>query len=205
VIVTLSRAYGAAGHSVARLVAVRLGYRLVDDDLPRVVATRLGMQPEDVGAEEREDGIGSRFLRTLASGVPELAEAPGTDDVVAEERREIERAVHEAAAAGDAVIVGRGSSGILAGRADLVRAFVGGALAWRAERIATAHGVSLKAAREEIARVDAARRAYARNHYRIAWGEIESYDVLIDTARLGVTGGAATIVAAVRAAEANAR
>jgi cytidylate kinase len=204
-IVTLSRAYGAAGHAVARLVAERLGYRLVDDDLPKVVASRLGMKPEDIGAEERENRIGARILRTLASGVPELAEAPGVDEVDAQERREIERAVREAAVGGDAVIVGRGSSGILAGRPDLVRAFVGGALAWRAERIAAAHGVSVRTARDEIARVDAARRAYARNHYRIAWGEIESYDVLIDTARLGTVGGAATIVAAVRAAEENAR
>ncbi len=198
-IVTISRTYGAAGHAVADGVAHRLGYRLVDRDLPTIVAHRLGTSAAAVdGMEEREASLGARILRSLAGAVPEI-DAPVGGVVERETRAEIERAVREAAAAGNAVIVGRGAASILRDRTDLVRAFVTADLAWRAARIAAAHGVDLRTAREEIARVDAARRAYAEERYAMAWGTIAEYDVMVDVTRAGIAGAAEAIVAVVLA------
>ena len=44
-IVTISRAYGANGKAVGAALAAELSYRLVDEELPRLAALRLGTTP----------------------------------------------------------------------------------------------------------------------------------------------------------------
>jgi hypothetical protein len=203
VIVTISREYGALSLAVSRLVAQRLGYRLVDEQLPVVAAWRLGTSAEVVETvSERPRRYGERVLDQLGGGVPEAAQPPDSDDFPVETRRAIEAAVREEAAAGDAVIVGRSAGAILAGRPDLVRAYVHAPLAWRTARVAQSLGIDEAAARAEIARIDEARRAYAREGYRVNVGDSRNYDLVIDTSRFGVDGAADIIVVAARAASA---
>jgi cytidylate kinase len=199
VIVTISRAYGALGRAVTRDVAARLGYRLVDDDLPKVVAARLGTSPEAIdGVEHRTVGFGERFLRSLGGAVPEAFQPTvDAEDLDGAALREIERLIRDAADAGDVVIVGRGGNVVLAGRPDLVRVFLTAPAAWRAVHVAESLGVPEAAALAEIARVDAARRAFARERYDIAWGQPAHYDLVIDVSTFGASGAAALIAAAV--------
>jgi cytidylate kinase len=200
-IVTISRMYGASALAVSRLVAEKLGYRLVDEQLPVVAAWRLGTSADVVQTEiERPRGFGERVLQGLSGGVPEAAQPPGEDDFPSETRRAIEAAVREEAEGGDAVIVGRMASVILRERPDVARVFLHAPLAWRAERVAESLGVDLAAARTEIARIDEARRTYAREGYRVTWGDPRNYDLVIDTSRFGVEGSAEIIVTAVHAA-----
>ena len=200
-IVTISRAYGASALAVARALAERLGYRLVDEQLPVVAATLLGTSAEIVETvAERPRRFGERVLEQLGGGVPELTQPPANDPVPAETREAIEAAVRAEAQAGDAVIVGRMASVILAGRPDVVRVFLHAPLAWRVARVVESLAVSEEAARAEIARIDEARRTYAREGYRVSWGDPRNYDLVLDVSRFGVDGGADVIVAAVRAA-----
>ncbi len=205
-IVTISRAFGASGKAVGRAVAAELGYRLVDDELPRLAALRLGTTPEFVrGIEDRPLGMGERIVRALAGAQPETGAAavvPLDDPLVVEYRREVDRLVREAAASGDVVIVGRFASAILGPRPEVLRSFVRAELAWRIAAVCAALACDEARARVEIANVDAARRAFAREAYNLAWGEAKSYDLVLDTSRFGVTGTAAVIAAAVRAARA---
>ncbi len=203
-IVTVSRSYGAAGNAVVRRAAELLGYRVVDEELEVVVASRLGMPAdvvESVGRNPKR--FSERVLEELGGGVPETAQpALSFDDQLdVERRRGIERAVREIAEQGENVmIIGRAAGAILAGRSDLVRVFLKAPLAWRIASIVRQFGVSEDVARAEIARIDEARRAYAREGYRVAWGDPANYDLVIDTARFGVEGAANVLVAAVRAA-----
>jgi len=200
-IVTISRAYGAGALAVARALAQQLDYRLVDEQLPVVAATRLGTSAEVVETvAERPRGFGERVLEQLGGGVPETAQPPANDPVPAQTREAIEEAVREEAAEGDAVIVGRMGGAILAGRADLLRVFVHAPLAWRVAHVVESLHVSEAAARAEIARIDEARRTYAREGYRVHWGDPRNYDLVVDTSRFGVDGSASVIAGAVRAA-----
>ena len=200
-IVTISREYGASALAVGRAVARELGYRLVDEQLPVVAASRLGTSAEVVETvAERPRGFGERVLEQLGGGLPEAAQPPASDPVPAETRQAIEEAVREEAEAGDAVIVGRMGSAILAGRAGLVRVFVRAPLARRVAHVVESLGVSEAAARDEVARIDEARRTYAREGYRVSWGDPRNYDLVLDTSRFGVEGSASVIVSAVRAA-----
>lgn len=200
-IVTVSREYGALSSSVSRIVAERLGYRLVDEQLPVVAAWRLGTSADVVETvSERPRSYGERVLDQLGGGMPEAVQPPDTDEFPVETRHAIEAAVREEASAGNAVIVGRSGHAILAGRTDLVRVYVHAPLRWRAARVAQSLHLDEAAARAEIARIDEARRTYARDGYRVTPGDPANYDLVIDTSRFGVDGAAAIVVAAVRAA-----
>ena len=203
-IVTISRPYGAMALAVSRAAAERLEYRLIDAELPVLAALRLGTSPDVVQtAQERPRGFGERVLEQLGGGLPESAQpATSTDgDLVAETRRATEDAVREAAAPGNVVIVGRMASAILGPRPDVLRVFVHAPRAWRIAHVAESLGVDEVAAREEIARIDEARRTYAKEQYRVTWGDVRNYDLVLDTSRYGVDGTAGVIVAAVHAAE----
>ena len=189
---------------MARVLAGQLAYRLVDEELPRLVATRLGV-PTDIveSIENRAPGFGERLLANLSHAVPEMTPpaAPAADELDGAYRREVERLIRAAAAGGDAVILGRLGSAVLGARRDLVRVFVYAPLPWRIANVQASLGCAAHRARSEIARIDEARRMYAREHYRMAWGELRNYDLSVDTARYGVDGAADIIAAAVRAAQ----
>jgi len=201
VIVTVSRAYGASALAVSRAVAEQLGYRLIDEQLPVVAAWRLGTSADVVqAATERPRGFGERVLEQLGGGVPEAVQPPASDDSAAETRRAIEEAVREEAAAGDVVIVGRMGGAIMGARPDVVRVFIKAPLDWRAAHVAESLGIDDGAARTEIARIDEARRTYAREGYRVSWGDPRNYDLVVDTSKFEIAGSADIIVAAVHAA-----
>jgi cytidylate kinase len=200
-IVTISRVYGAGAQAVSRALAESLGYRLVDEELPVVAASRLGTSADVVQTlAERPRGFGERVLEQLGGGVPEAAQLPADDPQPGEMRRAIEDAVREEATAGDVIIVGRMASAVLAGRADLLRVFIHAPLSWRIAHVVESLHVDEAAARAEIARIDEARRTYAREGYRVTWGDPRNYDLVLDSSRFGVAGSAAVIAAAVRAA-----
>ncbi len=51
-IITLSRQYGAGGSEVARLVATGLGWGVVDNEIVDLVASRAGLAPEIIAAQD---------------------------------------------------------------------------------------------------------------------------------------------------------
>jgi cytidylate kinase len=203
VIITISREYGAAGRAVSHALAGRLGYRVLDEELANVVATRLGTSPEVVdGSDVRPSGFVQRLMHSLTAAVPEVFHAPTEhDDLAASVVREVERHMREAAAAGDVVVVGRFGNIVLRERPDLLRAFLMAPLAWRIEHIMVSLGCSEAVARAEIARVDRGRRNTARERYDFDFGDPHAYDLVLDVARLGVEGAVAAIDAARSALE----
>jgi hypothetical protein len=51
-VITISRQYGAGGSEVARLIAARLGWSVVDNEIIDRVAERAGLSPVDVARQE---------------------------------------------------------------------------------------------------------------------------------------------------------
>lgn len=200
-IVTIARQYGSAALAVGGLVADQLDAALVHDELPAVVATRLGITRE--AAEAVGSGpprFAERLLRGLAASTPEAMHAcPPPDEIDTAYVREIERVVRERVAHGPCVILGRAAGRILLGRPDLVSIFLHAPLAWRAARVMEALGCGERDALREIERVDAARAGYTRERYGIEWRDAAHYTLALDVAALGIEETAELIVRAARA------
>jgi cytidylate kinase len=207
VIVTISREYGAAGLAIADGVANALGYELLTDQLPRSVAARLGTSADEVEQiASSEQSLPEKLLAGLGEGTAELM-TPRTprlpDEFDETVRREIERTIRERAVAGDVVILGRNAGAVLGARPDLVRVYLTAAREWRLARLSSAFGQAPAAIAADIDRVDAARRKFAKDRYKISWGNGRYYDLVIDVSRFGIDGAVALIVAAVRLAGAS--
>jgi cytidylate kinase len=183
--------YGAGSAAVAKLVAASLGVPLVDQALPQVVATRLGigLRSADERSAERKPLV-ERILDGLAIASPESGLPEDIDEEVA---RGVEAAIREAAAA-PCVILGRAAGLVLAGRPDVCRVFVHAPAQWRIDRIRASLGCSLREAEAEMRRVDRGRAEYVRERYDADWRDLTRYDLAVDSSAAGPDGTAETIV-----------
>jgi cytidylate kinase len=199
VVITISNRYGCGAIAIAHLVADRLGYEYVDEQLPVVVAKRLMTSTVAVeSAESAAKTMSERMLRALESGTPELR---GQLGVTFDEEclREVQEAVREYAAHGNAVIVGRGANAILGRGPQLLRVFMYAPRDWRVHHIMEGHRVDEKTAAAEVDRIDKARAEYMRSYYGVTWTDPSNYDLCIDTAAFGPQASAEIIVRAVEA------
>ncbi len=205
-IVTISREYGAAGLAVADGLARVLGYELLTDDLPRMVAERLGTSADAVAAIASADQpLPERLLAGLEMGTSDVVsnvvpESPADFDESV--RREIERTIRERTAAGNIVVLGRNAGAVLGRRPGLVSVFLTAARDWRADRLVATFAQSRVDALADMDRIDAARRKITKDRYGIRFGDARSYDLIVDVSRFGIAGATELVAAAVRTAEA---
>lgn len=196
-VITISNQYGCGALTVVQLLAARLAYEVIDEQLPVVVAKRLQTSPQAVeSAEDIGKSMSERMLRALESGTPEIAPAAGSsfdEDCL----REIQEAVREYGASGRAIIVGRGANAILGARRDVVRVFMHAPRDWRMRRLVEEHHVDERTALAEIDRIDRAREQYMRVYYGVQWGAAQNYDLSVNTSAFGLEASAELIAAAV--------
>lgn len=197
-IITISRQFGAGGADVARLVADRLGWSLVDNELIGQVATRAGLPPEEVAErEERAPGFIERLARTLASSVPEfVAPESGTVPDLTEERlvQVTEAVVADLARQGNVVLVGRAAPAVLATVPGALHVQIVAPLPWRISRVMERHQLDAKGAEQRIHDVDANRARYHKQYYRRDWTDPANYHMVLNTGALGVEGAAEVIL-----------
>lgn len=204
-IITISRQYAAGGSEVARQVAERLGYTLVDNELIDEVAARAGMSPDEVAErEEKAPGFIDRLTHTLAASMPEfVAPEGGTLPELTEERlvRITEKVVADLAARGNAVLVGRASAVVLANRSDTLHVRVVAPVAARLRRAVERLGVAAKEAERKLVETDTNRARYHKQYYKRDWNDASNYDLVVNTERLGIEGAVRAVMAVVGGSE----
>src|SRR3989442_10989476 len=131
-VITVTRQYGSGGSDVARLVAERLGWELVDNEFVEEVARRAGVPPAEVAQrEERAPGLLERLARTLAVASPEMfiaqAPVPRVEQDEATLVKITERGIAEAAAHGRGGLVGRRAPAGVGNRPAALHAYRGAA------------------------------------------------------------------------------
>ena len=172
-VVCISRTIGALGEDVGRLVADKLGFDYVDEDIVSRAAERGEVTAADVADAERRQSLLRRVLTELGTGsgveTYGLAPVPGgnlPDDI----RSLIREAIEEAAGRGNVVIVAHAASFALAGHEGSLRVLVTASPETRAGR----HEGSIKDS-------DTARADYLRRFYGVEHELPTHYDVVINT------------------------
>jgi cytidylate kinase len=209
-VVCISRTIAAGGETVGELVAGRLGFRYVDEEIVSRAARQAQVDAALVAAAEQRQPLLQRLLdklpsaRTLAgavthgTGVPVDALAGGGAGyrAVPENMRALIRAaIHEVARAGRAVIVAHAASIALAGSEGVLRVLVTASPDVRAKRLAEAEGLDAGAAEAAVAASDRERRDYLKRFYALSEELPTHYDVVINTDMLRAEQAAAAIVA----------
>lgn len=197
-IITIARQYGAGGAEIARRVAERLEWRVVDNDFIDRIASRAGLTPDEVAArEERVPRFIERLAWALASASAELAVPTGPGMAALSEPQLVritEGVVGEVAREGRVVLVGRGAAAILGDRERSLHVRVVAPPAVAAERIAGRLGVGMDEARKRIAEVDGWRAKYHKEYYGREWADPVNYHLTLNTGFLGLDGATDLIV-----------
>jgi uncharacterized protein len=184
--VCISHATGAGGEEVGRLVAERLGFLYVDDEIVARAAAKGGIGPGDVADEERRRSLVARVLDALAQGgseawalggvgTPVAGQELGSEDV----RALIREAIEQTAARGKVVIVAHAASHAVPRGPEALRVLVTASPSTRAARIGDDGDRKIKAE-------DAARRDYLKRFYDIGEESPTHYDLVINTDVLSV-------------------
>ena len=203
-VITISRMYGSGALAIAQIAGARLGYAVIHEELPTVVAARMGTSAEVVAARESEPPLVERILRGLGAGTPDMQHPAAGSQINFDQelRRETEAAVREYAAQGNVIIMGRAANMILGRGPGRLCVFVQARREWRIHHLTEHFGMSDKEAGADIDRIDAARRAFALDNYKLRWGDALAYDLILDSSTYGVDGSADVLIAALHAAHA---
>jgi hypothetical protein len=201
-VICISHATGGEGERVGRLVAERLGFRYLDEEIVAAVAEREELDPEVVADVERRKSLVARFLESLAdAGAAEayggVVAGPVPVAVGDDLRTVINAVVRETANQGDVVIASHAASIALAGETGVLRVLVTASPETRARRLAAA-GMSEGEAEKAVSREDAARADYLRRFHRVREELPTHYDLVVNTDVLTPDDAAALVL---RAAE----
>jgi cytidylate kinase len=197
-LITISRQFGAGGSEVAALVAGRLGWSVVDNDIVDRVARRAGLAAEVVARQdERTPGFVERLARALAASSQEFA-IPELGVAVREEEpslvRITELVVQEVAAEGRVVLVGRAAPAVLGTSVNALHVKLVAPREFRIRLAMGAEGLDAKTAEKQMDETDAHRGRYHREHYGRDWDDPAHYHMLLNTGLLGLDGAAEVIV-----------
>lgn len=179
-VITLSRQLGSRGDAVALAVAERLHLRLIGRELINQAARQAGA-PEIALAEIDELGLlGLRPDRVALKTY----------------RTTVEQIIRAEAAAGDVLVVGRGSQIVLAEQPGVLHVRIIAPLAVRIGCVQERCRVSAEVAAARIAASDRMRAAYVRRHYRARMDDPYWYDLILNMGRLQVEAAVALICTA---------
>jgi cytidylate kinase len=199
-LITISRQFGAGGSTVADLVARRLGWTVVDNELIDRVAVRAGLSPQEVAAkEESTPGLFDRIVLALAASSQEILTPESAQAIKPiEEPRLVqitEKVVTEVAAEGRVVLVGRAATAVLAGEHAAIHARLVAPKPHRIEVVMRRSDLDRKGAEEMIERIDSNRARYHREYYKRDWADPAGYHLVLNTEALGYDGATSLIVA----------
>jgi cytidylate kinase len=197
--VCISHAAGAGGEEVGRLVAERLGFLYVDEEIVARAAARGGVQAAEVASEERRKSLAARVLEAIAQGgdawamggsVPLGAgEELSSDDI----RVLIRETIEQTAARGNAVIVAHAASHAVRPGPTVLRVLVTASPDTRATRVADAEGLDQAGAARAVKDSDAGRADYLKRFYDVGEELPTHYDLVFNTDTLSVEQAAELI------------
>jgi CMP/dCMP kinase len=183
-VITIEREYGCGGGMIAQKVADRLGWKLWDQLLTCEIARLSNCAQSEVELrEERVDPLYYRLFKSVLRGSFEgslnLHRLKLLD---ADSIQRITRQVTEtAAAAGNCVIVGRGSQHFLQDRPDTLRIFLYAPTREKVARL-RAEGIKESQAEDLVNTVDKERAAFIEKYFHMEWPNRSIYHAMMNTA-----------------------
>jgi cytidylate kinase len=202
-VVCISHATGAGGEEVGRLVAERLGFLYVDDEIVARAAARGGIDPRDVADEERRKSLAARLLEAWGQSGGDALALTGSgagrtgEDLDSEEIRALIREVIEQTAAkGNVVIVAHAASHTVEPGHDALRVLVTASPETRVARLGDQNDLDRERAARAVKKSDAARRDYLRRFYDVEEELPTHYDVIVNTDLLSIEQAARLVTEA---------
>ncbi|MCF2663925.1 cytidylate kinase-like family protein [Oscillibacter valericigenes] len=196
-VITISREYGAGGHTIGKRVAQELGIEIYDKDIVRETVRASGFETEVVQEEEEDVSKASTFLKSLCSSSVHYRDP---QEVIHEVQTAV---ILQFAKKGPCVILGRCADDILRESGiETLNVFIHADDLHRAVRISEMTGITNATELQKLmAKKDSSRRNYYEHYTHKKWGDSHNYDLTLDSGKLGVDLCVQMIVEAAKAEE----
>ncbi|MDO4343328.1 MAG: cytidylate kinase-like family protein [Eubacteriales bacterium] len=181
-VITVSREYGAGGHSIGRKVAEELGIPFYDRDIVRETVKESGFEKNLVEKEEEEASKTDSVLKSICSLSGSYFHDPQ------EAIHEVQKAIIlKFAQQGPCVILGRCADTVLKEAGiDALNVFIHADELHRAVRVSEMTGIkNATELQKTIAKKDSSRHNYYTHYTGKKWGDSNNFDMTLDSGTLG--------------------
>jgi cytidylate kinase len=186
-VVTVTGQHGAQGDELSRKLASALGFDQFDREIIHRIAESAQLSERVVASV---DGKKRELLTDWLAAVASRSYLSP-----AEYRYHLAHVIGVIAHQGGAVILGRGAH-LLLGPGEALRVLAVAPLEDRVRVVMEGEGLSERDARRRIVEVEADRHAFILMHYHSEFVEPTAFDLVVNTASLGLDGAITTIRAA---------
>lgn len=199
-VITVGRSFGSGGRALGRLIADKLGIAFYDKELLVKAAEKAGMSPEYF---ERNDERVPRFFSGLFSfnhGYNPMSFYAGTSSITSDAIYQAQcDFIHEIAATGPCVIVGRSADYVLRDVDNVINIFVHAAMDDCVRRIVErADTMTDDEARSLAERTNKLRAAFYNFYTDKRWGVASSYDLTLNSSLMPLEDCADFVIEYVR-------
>lgn len=196
-VITIGREYGSGGHEIGQKIAAELGIKCYDRELLELAAKDSGLCPEIM--ENHDEKPTNSFLYSLVMDTYSMGFSSASTYMDMPINHKVFLAQFEAikklADRESCVIVGRCADYALEDYPNMVSVFIKAPLSSRVARIMDRNSVSEDKAFELIAKRDKKRASYYNYYSSKKWGEAKSYDLCLDSSKVGIEGSIQVIKA----------
>ncbi len=186
-IIAIGRQYGSGGREIGELLSDMMGIPFFDRELVAIAAEKSGVS-KDVYSHIDETATNSLLYAlstgayTLSSHFTTVSDLPLNDKLYIIQTNLIKDIVNEN---GSCVIVGRCADYILKDDPRCVSIFIHAPLKTRVKRIMEKEQLNAVAAESRIIKTDKKRANYYNFYTNREWGNIDNYELCINSAALG--------------------
>lgn len=184
-VITMERQYASGGNEIGRKLAKELGYKLYDRNILMEAAGNLEIPAIYIeNLEETSSGsvLFNLSKTSLVGGDRDESKLPLAERLFLEEKRIVERVAEE----GNCVIVGRAAGYILRERTDCLRVFICADKKARIKRALSSEGIKAEEAEAILKKNDKRRSSFYNSNTEWKWGDPESFEICLDSGRLGM-------------------
>ena len=181
-VITISREYGAGGHSIGTKVAETLGIPFYDRDIVRATVEESGFEKKLIEKEEEDRSTGDDIWKKISS----ISSSYFNDSQDA--IHEIQKAIIiKMAQKGPCVILGRCADVILKeAEIDTLNVFIHADMAFKAERIVKIYGETAEKPEKRLIDKDKRRAAYYNYYTDSQWSKIQNYHISLNSGEIGI-------------------
>lgn len=193
-VITIGREYGSAGRQIGMALAAELGIKCYDKELLALAAKDSGLTEELFHTHDEKPTnsfLYSLVMDTYSMGysTPSFIDMPLNQRVFMAQHDSIKKLAESESC----IIVGRCADYALKNHPSCISVFIKADMDAKVKRIMRIYGYNENKARDLIVKTDKKRANYYNFYSNKKWGDSRSYDLCIDSSKLGIDGTVAML------------
>lgn len=203
-IICIGRQIGSGGLEIARLLSQKFSIPFYDKELLELSAKESGLsqdflaQSDEMPSKSFFSGLPTMNLSVFSDGGLSSRGFWGSDQLFRLQSDQILKIASQ----GSSIFVGRCADYVLRDHPGMLSVFISADHEDRLGRLQKARQLSREDAQKLIERVDRKRSAYYNYYTYQTWGAAKTYDLCVNSSRLGIEGTAEMIASFIRTVQA---